>query len=47
VLCSPIPNSTLVVHEDQVVIGVDIKKPTCTAIYDEYVWESKEEYGEG
>jgi len=43
VLCSPVPDSTLVVHEDLVVDEVCVEHPTCAIIYDEYVWESEEE----
>lgn len=43
VLCSPIPDSTLVVHKDQVIDGIGVEKPTCTVIYDEYLWEYEEE----
>ena len=42
-LCSPVSNSTLVVHEDQVVNIVSVEKPTCAIIHNEYVWESEEE----
>ena len=42
-LCSLVPYSTLVVHEDQVVDTVGVEKPTCAIIYDEYVCESEEE----
>ena len=41
-LCSPISNSLLVVHNDQVSYRVGVDQPTCAIIYDEYVWESKE-----
>ena len=41
--CSPIPDSTLVVHEDHVVDKVGVEEPTCFVIYDEYVWEYEEE----
>ena len=43
VLCSPILDSTFVVHEDQVVNGFGVEQQTYIVIYDEYVWESKEE----
>lgn len=43
VLCSPISDSTLVVHEDQVVDGVSVMQPTCIVIHDECVQGSKEE----
>jgi len=42
-LCSPILDYTLIVHEDQVVNRVGIEKQTCNIIYDEYVWEYEEE----
>ena len=42
-LCYSVPNSTLVVNEDQVVDGVGVVQPTCTTIHDECVRESKEE----
>lgn len=43
VLCCPIPGSTFVVQEDQVVDGVSVKQRTYTVIYDDCVWESEEE----
>lgn len=43
VLCSPIPESTLVVHEDRVIDRVDIAQPTCVVIHHECVRESEEE----
>lgn len=43
VLCSFVPNSTIIIHEDQVVDRIGFEKPTCTIIYDEYVCEYKEE----
>lgn len=43
VLCSPVSVSTLIFHKDQVVNRVGVEQPTCAIIYDEYVWESKEE----
>lgn len=43
VLCSFVSNSTTVVDEDQVVDGFGVEKLTYAVIYDEYVWESKEE----
>lgn len=43
ILCSFVPDSTLVVKEDQVVDGFGIVQPTYTIICDDYVWESKEE----
>ena len=41
ILCSSIPNSSLVVNEDQVVDGVSVVQATCTIIHDECVRESK------
>ena len=43
IFCSPIPNSSPVVNEDQVVDEVGVMQPTCTIIHDECVQESKEE----
>lgn len=40
VLCSFVPNYTLIVNEDQAIDGVSVAQPTCTVIYDEYDWES-------
>lgn len=39
VLCSPVLNSTFIVHEDQFVNRVGVEQPTYVVIYDEYVWE--------
>lgn len=44
VLFSPIPDSTLVVHEDQVVDRVGVVKPACVFIHDECVQEFEEEF---
>lgn len=41
VLCSSVPNSTLVVNEDQVVEGVDVLQQTYVIIHDECVQEYK------
>lgn len=41
-LCSPIANSTLFIHEHQVVDRVGFEKPNFTVIYDVYVWVSEE-----
>lgn len=43
VMCSSVPDSTCDFHEDKVVEGVGIEKPTCAIIFYEYVWESEEE----
>lgn len=43
VFCSPVPNSTSCVHEEQVVDKVDVVQPTCAIIYDGCVQESQEE----
>lgn len=43
VSCSSIPDSTLVLNEDQVIEGVGVVQPTCAIIHDECVWESEEE----
>lgn len=43
ILCSSVPDSTLVVIEDQVVDRVGFVKQIRTIINDECVWESKEE----
>lgn len=40
-LCSPISNLFLNVHEDQVLDGVGVPQKTCNVICDDYVWESK------
>ena len=41
VLCSPILDSTSIIHEDEVVDGVGVEKPTYAVIFYEYVWKSK------
>lgn len=43
VLCFPIPDSSPIVNEDQVINKVGVMQPTCTIIHDEFVQESKEE----
>ena len=45
VFCSSIPNSTLIVNEDQAIDKVDVAQPTYVVIYKEYDWESKHEHG--
>ena len=35
-LCSSIPDSTLVVNEDQAIDEVGVLKPTCVVIHEEY-----------
>jgi len=36
VLCSSIPNSTLVLNEDQAIDGFGVAQPTCPSIHEEY-----------
>ena len=43
VLCSTVSHFSSDVHKDQVLDGVGVEKPTCDIIFDEYVWESKQE----
>jgi len=43
VFCFPIPDSSPIVNEDQVVDRFGVMQPTYTIIHDEYVRESKEE----
>ena len=38
-MCSSIPDSTLVVNEDQAIDGVSVAQPTCLVIHEEYDWE--------
>lgn len=42
-LCSPVLDSTFVVHEDQVVEKVGVKQPNYSIIIYEYAWEYEEE----
>lgn len=39
-LCSPISNISLDIHEDQVLDGVGVLQETCDILYDDYVLES-------
>lgn len=38
-LCSSIPDSTLVVNEHQATDGVGVAQPTRVVIHEEYDWE--------
>jgi len=39
ILCSSIPDSTLVVNEDQTIDEVGVAQPTCVVIPEEYDWD--------
>ena len=39
VLCSSIPDSSLVVNEEQPTDGVGVAQPTCIVIHEKYEWE--------
>lgn len=39
VSCSSIPNSSLVVNEEQPIDRVGVAQPTCIFIHEEYEWE--------
>ena len=43
-LCSSIPNSILVVNEDQATDGVGVAQPTCAIIHEEYDWELEHQH---
>jgi len=43
VLCSSIPNSSLIVNKDQALDEFGVMQPTCAIFHDECVRESKEE----
>jgi len=44
VLCSSIPNSTLVVNEDQAIDRVGVAQPTSIVIHDECDWELEHQH---
>jgi len=44
VLCSSIPDSTVIVNEDQAINGVGVALPTCTIIHEEYDWELEHQH---
>jgi len=44
VLCSSIPDSTLVVNEDQATNGFGVAQPTCIVIHEEYDWELEHQH---
>ena len=43
-MCSSIPDSTLIVNEDQAIDGVGVAQPTCTVIHEEYDWELEHQH---
>ena len=43
-LCSSIPNSTLVVKEDEAIGGVGVEQPTCVVIHEEFESELEHQH---
>ena len=44
VLCLSIPDSSLVVNEEQPIDGVGVAQPTCAIIHEEYEWELEHQH---
>lgn len=43
ILCSSVPDSTPIMNEDQAIDGVEVGKPTCVVIHEEYDRASENE----
>lgn len=44
VLCSSIPDSSLVVNEEQLTDGIGVAQPTCAVIHEEHEWEIEHQH---